>query len=392
VRIAAQFFDGKNGQSIWAESYEGRFTDVLALQNRIARAILGGIRVKLTAQEHQRLAIAQPVDTDAYLAYLRGVFYWDQGWGKVNIEPAIAMFEQAIELDPKFAPAYARLAIAYALTHSDNEPNAQRAEKALEYAQRSVALDPNLADAYVARGFVNRTINGLPLETTIQDFHRAAALSPNLPEVHWRLGTAYLLSGLLDEALSELNKVLALDPQHHRARVYIARVHRYQGKYDEALLDFEHSPDFPPGRLWEKALALFQGGDRSAARKLIEDLRRQLPDSADLASTDALLLAAEGHIEQAEEQIRFALGVREGLGVGHFSLADYNIASAYALMGKRREAVQWLHTVVEHGLASYPLFERDPNLSNLRSDPEFQAWLGEMKALWERRRASLLPK
>jgi hypothetical protein len=73
----------------------------------------------------------------------------------------------------------------------------------------------------------------------------------------------------------------------------------------------------------------------------------------------------------------------------HFHHAEYNIASAYALMGDPQQALQWLRRTAEHRLTCYPLFERDPNLNNLRTNPEFETWLAEMKSVWERRCASL---
>jgi serine/threonine protein kinase/Flp pilus assembly protein TadD len=387
VRIAAQFIDASTGQNIWAESYEGGLGDVLALQNHVARAILGGIRAKLTAQEEQRLAIAQPVDSDAYLAYLRGLFYWEQGWRKGDVNTAIRMFEQATTLDPKFALAYYRLALAYGFSHAYFDASRETTEKASAAAERSLSLDPNLAEAYLARGYV-AAMRRFPVEAVVQDFQRALTLSPNLPDAHWRLGASYLHIGFLDEALSELNKVLALDPHNFRARYYIARTHLYQQRYDEAFLDYERSPDFPPQQLWEKVLILSYRGERTGALELINELRRKLPESEDVASTYAVLLAADGKTEQAEEQIRLA--IRTGEGRAHFHYAEYNIASAYALMGDRREALHWLRRTAEHRLTPYPLFERDPNLDNLRGDPDFKTWLGEMKSLWERRRASLV--
>jgi adenylate cyclase len=261
-------------------------------------------------------------------------------------------------------------------------------EKASAAAERSLSLDPNLPEAYVARGFVDGVL-GLPLETAIQNTLRAMALSPNLPEAHWRLGADYLHIGLLDQALSELNKVLAVDPHNLRARHYIARVHLYQERYEEALLVYERSPDFAPNMLWEKALILLYLNDKNRARELLVELRRKIPKNAAAASSYAVLLAAEGEKERAEEQIRIT--IRNGdEGQYHFHHSEYNIASAYALMGNAREAMHWLRKAAEHGLTPYPFFERDPNLNNLRSDPDFKIWLGEMKAMWARRRASLL--
>jgi predicted Zn-dependent protease len=150
---------------------------------------------------------------------------------------------------------------------------------------------------------------------------------------------------------------------------------------------YERSPDFPPAQLWEKVLTLFHRGEKTAAHELIRELRQKLPNNEDIASTYAVLLAAEGEKEKAEEQIRLA--IRTGGGRRHFYHAEYNIASAYALMGNPRSALQWLRKTAEDGLACYSLFQRDPNLDNLRNYPEFARFLEEMKSLLQRRRASL---
>jgi serine/threonine protein kinase/Tfp pilus assembly protein PilF len=386
VRIDTQLVDARSERTIWAQSYEDALGDALALQNRIARTVIAAIRVKLTPPEEQRLATVQPVNPDAYLAYLRGVFYFQKGFKTEDNEAAIREFERAVSLDNEFASAHAYLASTYAYSSFLN-PSPEVAAKAFAAANTSLSLNPNLAEGYLARGMVAGMALRLPGETGAEDFRRALALNPNLSEAHFQLGGNYLHRGLLDEALSEFKAVLALDPHRLNARFYLARVYLYQQRYDEALRVYEQSPDFTPNLLWEKVLILFYRRERTAAHELVRELQAKLPESADMASVHAVLLAAEGKNEEAEEQIRLATRTRAP--GPHFHHAEYNIASAYALMGDHREALHWLRKTAEDRLTPYPLFERDPNLNNLRDNPDFKAWLGEMKSLWERRRASL---
>jgi TolB-like protein/Flp pilus assembly protein TadD len=388
VSITTQLSDAISEKSLLAESYEAALRDVGALQNRIARAIIAGTKVTLTAREEQRFARVQPVKADAYLAYLHGLFYWKKGLlGKEDTEAAIGMFERAIALDSKFAAAYAHLASACAYMHMNIVPTQEVADKALRAAKESLSLDPNLAEAYLAQGTVATMMLHFPVEASIQYFQRALALSPNLSEAHFQMGAAYLHMGLLNEALLELNEALALDPHMFLIRLYVARADLYQQRYDEALLVYEGSPDFPTKTLWEKILILFHQGKRMAAHELALELMRKLPDNGDVASAYAILLAAEGEKEKAEEQIRLA--IRTGAGLRHFHHAEYNIASAYALMGNHRSALEWLRKTAEDGLPCYPLFQTDPKLDNLRNDPGFATFLAEMKSLLERRRANL---
>jgi TolB-like protein len=387
IRMTTELIDPNTQRRVWAERYEVHLDDVRGLHDRIARAIISVISVKLTARDEQRFR-AVPVNSEAYLSYLRGLFYYDKGFAKKDVEAAVGHFERATILDGKFALAYARLADAYTFLQLSFDSSNELAEKASVAARQSLSLDPNLAEAYWARGKVAAML-GFPPETEMQDIRQALALNPNFREAHFSAGTIYLQIGLLDEALSELSAVLALDPYSVPARYYVARIHLYQQRYEEAFLDYQQSPDFAPALLWQKVLILFYMGQKKAAHELIRELRQELPDNADVASTYAILLAAEGNKTKAEEQIALAIRTGEGRTKLHFHYAEYNIASAYALMGDRSRALQWLRRTAQDRITCYPLFERDPNLNNLRDDPDFKTWLAEMKSLWERRRASL---
>jgi hypothetical protein len=102
---------------------------------------------------------------------------------------------------------------------------------------------------------------------------------------------------------------------------------------------------------------------------------------------NAVLLARAGDYRKSEEYIARAIEADRGLG--HFHHTEYNIASAYALMGRPRQAVEWLRRSAENGFPCYPLFASDPNLVSLRGDPDYQSLLGKMKADWERYRSTL---
>jgi hypothetical protein len=100
-----------------------------------------------------------------------------------------------------------------------------------------------------------------------------------------------------------------------------------------------------------------------------------------VTSLEAILSAAAGKEHEAEDAIRRAVEI--GKGFGHFHHTEHNIASAYALMDKREPAIEWLQKAVKDGLPCYPLFDRDPNLDNLRRDPRFTAFMAQLKKQWE---------
>lgn len=114
--------------------------------------------------------------------------------------------------------------------------------------------------------------------------------------------------------------MLTVDPYFTPARYHIAIAHVLQQRYDQALRDYERSPDFPARMLWHKVLILFYRGDKTAAHELVNELRRKLPDDENVPSTYAILIAAEGKRAQAEEQIELA--VRNGEHHRYHSFAE----------------------------------------------------------------------
>lgn len=384
VRITVQLVEAATDRHLWAESYQGKVRDVLALQSNVAQAIANEIHITLTAQEQARLARASPVKPEAYEAYLRAKFaFRAHDRTGTQVEEAIRWLERATASDPNFAQAHAFLGRAYVSRFFSFDPNPEWERKAFAHIERAFALDPDLPEAYLARGDLTWTLaNRFPHERAIQDYRKALELNPNLVDAHFALGSVYQHIGRFEETRTAYRMALQLDPHNPDVRYRIPRLHLYMQNYQAALTEFERNPDFPPAWQWQKALALNYLGRKEEALHLIEEIEQQLPAQEDVASTHALILASAGARAQAEEQIRIA--VQAGEGKSHFHHAAYNIASAYALMGERRLALQWLKRTTEEGMPCYPLFEKDPNLDSLRADPEFVAFMADLKPRWGR--------
>ena len=181
----------------------------------------------------------------AYDAYMRG---------KVNVssenpennEAAIKLFEQAIAADPNFAAAYAELARAYSIKARYFAPVAEKKklnEDAEVDVEKALAIDPNLAEGYFARGLMLWTpYKRFPHEQAVQAYKRALELNPNLDEAHHQLGFVYLHIGLLDKAWQEIEKALAIKPDNTLARYRLGVIDMCRGKYEEAFQIFNSTP------------------------------------------------------------------------------------------------------------------------------------------------------
>lgn len=246
-------------------------------------------------------------------------------------------------------------------------------------------MDPNLAEAYVARGFLLWTPSkGFRHKEAIQEYRHALSLNPNLDEAHHFLGNIYIHIGLLDQGIAELERAVATNPSNTPARARIGVALLYQGKCAQALAVFQSN-------LWEAnqtlrgyqiAWSLFCLGRKADAFATADEYLKKYPgdDGGLLSSMQALLYAATGQPRLAEVKI---LEAQKGRDFVHFHHTEYNIASAYALMHKSRPAIQWLQRAAAEGFPCYPVFARDPNLANLRSDPRFVQLMAEQKSQWE---------
>ncbi|MBA3352520.1 MAG: winged helix-turn-helix domain-containing protein, partial [Blastocatellia bacterium] len=189
VRVAVQLIDAVTDSTLWTDSYERDMRDVLALQRELTRDIVGEIKVKVTTQEQVKFGGTQSVNPDAYDQYLRGKYFLHRQ-NKADNETAIGALESAVAADPSFAAAHAELAQAYVWKLFLFAPDeAQLPEKAYVSAEKALALDPELAVAYLARGRLLWTpANQFPHEKAIREYRRALELDPNLDEARNQLG------------------------------------------------------------------------------------------------------------------------------------------------------------------------------------------------------------
>ena len=153
--------------------------------------------------------------------------------------PAIGFLENAVAHDPRFAPAHAALAIAYVTLFFHADPDLSWKEKASVAIEKALAIDPDLAEAYLARSLLSWTLdNGFPHEQAIEDARRAATLDPSLMEARWMLARVYEHVGLLDEALRELEAARKLAPHDRMVDHRYGQVYLDQQDYEKALASY----------------------------------------------------------------------------------------------------------------------------------------------------------
>jgi tetratricopeptide (TPR) repeat protein len=330
----------------------------------------------------------------AYDYYLRGKIKVGSENPEDN-EASIKLLEQAVAIDPIYAEAYAALAQGYTVKAFRRASADERkrlnvdAEVAME---RSLALNPNLAQGHFARGLVLWTPEKrFPHEQAIQSFKRAIALDPNLDDAHQRLAVVYFHIGLFDKAQDELEKTLAINPNNTLGRFRLGIVDSYRGRYEEALATFKTVPlEVSPASVDRNiADVLFRLGRMDESAAVVDDYLKKYPmdEGGNVTSIKAMLLAKAGRASEAEDAIQHAVEV--GQGFGHFHHTAYNIASAYALLNRPDDAVKWLNVAADDGFPCYPYFQSDSMLDNVRNNPAFLNFMAKLEGQWKKYNATL---
>ncbi len=401
VRLQVALLDLASRRTVWAGHLDGEAGARLATQAELARRTAWELLERLGGgATPRRDEVAVTHDPRAYEAYLRGLAVLSgrtaAGVGPEQRLAATVQFELAVALDPGFAEAWARLGTVYAKRLYHDEPSPDLEARSLVAIQRALALDPEVAEAYLARAQLFWTLpRGFDHARAVADLRRALALHPSLAEAHQELCKVYFHVGLTDRAVAECDRALALDPRDRTAFGRKVSVLADAGRDAEvaALLEArgrELSPGIRAGMLVdvgrnEEALGLLLG-EATGARP--RDTEFGWPSSSRAALERiwaAIALARLGRREEAAAQLSRAEFTAETVAEeSHLHHAYYFAGAAHALLGNRDEALRWLTRAADEGYPSYPRFARDGDLASLAGDSRFVALLARMERDWQR--------
>jgi adenylate cyclase len=395
VRVSVQLIDPKTRVSRWARRYDLRADDMLTFQDEVAQQVVKGLSLKMTEAERSDLGAPLTNSPEAYNLYLEGAALPLELSGRSQAEVlrnTRRLLEQAVVKDPNFAKAYARLGYAYAASYAHEGPDdgmkpQETLDRALEVAQRALRLNPRLADAYEALGFIFLA-QGRP-EESIPNLRRAIALAPNAGSSWFLLGQNYHDCGLLVQAEKAFGRSVDLSPTYLVSLCWQSQMLLWLGRAPESELKLRRclqaNPDAALVMSFLGEVLYYQGRLREAEPFLSRAAALWWPAGAsnplwyDPVDFAAYLYASQGRREVIDFRF-FSLKPEEVRNPVHM----YRKASVYALLGERDTALKWFRRTVEMGNRNYPWFERDKNLDKLRPDPEFQRILAEARVHWER--------
>jgi serine/threonine protein kinase/tetratricopeptide (TPR) repeat protein len=381
LRVNAQLVDVVTGDMLWSDRIDATADDLIALQDIIARRISEGLNVE---QHASQTAGSAPATTNAqaYEEYLRGrscfakfLFHTlDPG----DCDEAVEHFQHAIRLDHTFALAHSGLGACFANKVLKGLGGGEDYELAENAFSRALDLDPNLVEARILMVFIY--LSRGEKRKARAEVARLAKQAPNEPAVYFVKGALHRLDGEYDRALRAFGKLARLDPAARVVASYNrARVFMYQHRHDDALLELEQGarvePHHPLIRTFQ-AVVLGRRGDTAEAVRVLREVLEEHPTMDGIRPLLAQQLIKQGDADAAREQLTER--VREAADADH-DIA-YWLATAYAMLGERGDALRWLERAVELGNENRTWFESDPNWEGLREDPRFVALMRRIEA------------
>jgi serine/threonine-protein kinase len=371
LSIRAELVDARDDTHLWGEEYNRRLSDILAVQEEIARDISGKLRQRLTGEEKKRLTRRYTENAEAYALYLKGRYHWNKRTGE-DVQKGIGYFQQAIEKDPTYALAYAGLADSYVILFQyAGLPSRETFPKAKAAALRALEIDDTLAQAHTALAFAHEDFDW-DFSAAEKEFRRAIELDPKYPTVHHWYSLYLSRVGRHEQAVAEAERANELDPLSPIISNIRAAAFSFARQYDRAIeaarKTLELDKGFIPAlvslgvaleqkRMYPEAIAEFEKGVRLSGRRI------------ELVADLGHAYAVSGRREEAMRLIEELKGwsVR-----GYDPLA--NIAVVYAGLGQNDEAMLWLEKAYQARSAwlIYVALKVNPRWDALRSDARFQ--------------------
>ena len=341
LRINTQLLETGTGKGIWAERYDRQLQDVFAIQDEIVQSIARALRLKLTESEKRAIVKAPTADVKAYDYYLRGRQFFHQ-FRRRGYDFARQLFTRAIEIDPGYSRAYAGMADCYSYLFMYWDASEENLHSAEEASRKALLLDPELAEAHVARGL---------------------ALS---------------LRKRFDDAQMEFETALRLDPKLFEAYYFYARTRFQEGKLDDAARLFEQASQVNPEDYQSPNMLgmVYSGLERpqdaqSAYRRAMKAAERHLelhPDDARALYLGAQALSRLCEGARALDWAARALAIDpEDCGI------LYNVACVYALENRLEESIDCLERAIARADWYQRWAERDSDLQNVHNHPRFLA-------------------
>jgi serine/threonine-protein kinase len=369
VRIVAELVNAADGTELWTRTFDRELKDIFAVQAEIADAVATSLELTVLGGKESSAKNAATKSMEAHNAYLQGHFYFERG-NFNDYRKSVGFFEQATRLDPDYAMAYAERAEAWAWIGDLSSGKQKEAWTAAgSDAEKAVAIDPGLAEAHAALGWVRFFIEWKFAEG-LAELARAQQLSPWNPTANDLMARVVVYLGQFQEAEKLARQAVELDPLAYQARTSLARILFTEGKLDEAEASARKAAELQPAAAgnhrWQVSVAIQRGDGEAALREA------QLEPNEGYQHFElALAHYVRGDRRAADEALA------ELIAKDRDFLA-YQIAEVYAWRGETDKAFEWLQVSLDnHDTGTLSLFI-NPFMRGLRHDARYKSLLAKI--------------
>lgn len=367
IRVTVQLVNVRDGSPLWADTFDEKLTDVFKLEDAISERMTGALPLKLTGEEKRLLTKRYTENSEAYQAYIKGRYYSFK-FTEDGIDKGIEYFHQAIELDPRYALAYAGLADAYTIAADWHLSPGEAMQKARAAAKRALEIDETLAEAHTSMAIVNLNYDW-KWDAAESEFKRAIQLNPSYAPAHILYGEYLAIMQRFDESLAEMKRALELDPLSPDINTLQGEPFYFAREYDRAIDQFKKAAEMAPD-LWLAhyylGLAYEQKGDSPRAVSEFQKAMAidEIPE----------VMSGLGHNYAVSGRKKEALKLLEELKEqsNQRYVSPYDMAIIQAALGDKDLAVASLQAAYEDRSEWMLLLKVDPRLDSLRSDQRFE--------------------
>jgi serine/threonine-protein kinase len=367
VRIVAELVNAADGIALWTRTFDRELRDIFTVQQEIARAVAESLKVTLLGSNEKSAQMASN-SVEAHNAYLQAHFHFQRR----NVEEyrkAITYFDQAIQLDPNYALAYAERSEVWTMIGDLTGQRATAYPKARSDAEKAVEIAPALAEAHAALGWV-RFFGEWKFAEGLSELNRAKELSPANPTANDLLARVIVYLGRIDEAERQARQAVELDPLSVATQFNLGRVLFIAGKLDEADAAgrkvAELQPSASSSHRWQVFVAVQRGDGETALREAQLE-----PDDGFRPFELALAHYVQGDRKAADAALA------DLVANGQSGLA-YQIAQAYAVRGETDKAFEWLQIAFDNRDGGTLSLLIDPFLRDLHADPRYKTLLTKL--------------
>jgi len=367
ISISSELIDARDNRHLWGQKYNYKLADIVALQEEISRDITRQLRLRLSSAEQKQVAKHYTESTEAQEAYWKGRYHLRKLIPQ-ELQESIRYFNRAIELDPKFALAYAGLASAYSTLGARGTLSPMEAyPKVIAAATKALELDDTLAEAHHAQARVKR--DNWDLAGAERELKRAIELNGNYAEARHNYSHLLIALGRPAESLSESKRLLEIDPLDLTWNAHLGWYYLRMRQYDQAIKKCLGTLEM--GENFWSHYYLGQAYEQvSRYEEAIAEFKKAIP----LLRGNPEATAALGHAYAVSGQKGEALKVLEELKEysKHQYVSPDNQALIYAGLGEKNEAFEQLQKAYDERAGQLIYISVDPRFDTLRSDPRFE--------------------